>query len=91
MKQNKIYVAHIAVGTTEEAVKAEFSKFGRIQRLDLIKDRVTGEMRGFGFITYRTQHAAESALKLNGEIFNGRVLRVCMAQTQPKNNSRKRR
>ena len=91
MKQNKIYIANISFGTNEEAVKTEFSKFGEIECMELIKDRYTGELRGFGFITYRTQYAAESALKLNGELFSGRALRVCMAQTQAKSNSRRRR
>ena len=91
MKQNKLYVANIPFGTTDELVSAEFSKFGEIEELAVIRDRDSGDIKGFAFITFRTQQAAESALKLDGEFFGGRNLRVCMAQTQAKNKSRGRR
>ena len=91
MKQNKIYVSNLPFGTTDELVSAEFSKFGEIKKIDLIRDRDSGHIKGFGFITFCTQQDAESALKLNGELFSGRVLRVCMTQTQGKNSSRGRR
>ena len=65
-------------------------QFGETECMELIKDRYTCELRGFGFITYRAQHAAEGALKLNGELFSRRELKVCMAHAQAKNNSRRR-
>lgn len=46
----------------------------------LIKDRLTGQMKGFGFITFSAQQEAESALEMNGQPFDGRSLKVCMAQ-----------
>jgi cold-inducible RNA-binding protein len=91
MKQNKLYVANLPIDTNDQAVSAEFSKFGKIEDLALIPDRQTGELKGFGFITFCTQQAAESALKMNGELFGGRALKVSMAQSQSKSRSNGRR
>lgn len=80
MKQKKIYVGNLPFGTTEEGLTIKFSQYGKIEEMFLIKDRLTGQMKGFGFITFSSQHEAESALEMNGQPFDGRSLKVCMAQ-----------
>lgn len=80
MKQNKIYVGNLPFGVTEETLQAEFSKYGKVEELLLIKDRFTGHIKGFGFITFRSQQEAQSSLDMNGKMLEGRPLKVTMAQ-----------
>ncbi|KTD22883.1 RNA binding protein, cold-inducible rrm [Legionella lansingensis] len=88
MKQNKIYVGNLPFGITEGALQAEFSKYGKIEELLLIKDRLTGQIKGFGFITFSSQHEAEKALEMNGKPLEGRPLKVNMAQQKMNQASR---
>ncbi|HAT7908702.1 TPA: RNA-binding protein [Legionella pneumophila] len=90
MKQKKIYVGNLPFGTTEEALSIQFSQYGKIEEMFLIKDRLIGQMKGFGFITFSAQQEAESALEMNGQPFDGRSLKVCMAQKKINSVSRSR-
>ena len=47
---------------TEADMHAEFSKFGEIARAEMSVDRLTGRSKGFGFISFTTVLAAESAM-----------------------------
>jgi cold-inducible RNA-binding protein len=76
MNNKKIYVGNLPNEVTDEQVSEFFSKYGQIEEIKLIKDRDTGEFRGFGFITFIEGDAAVQALASNGENFNGRGLRV---------------
>lgn len=88
VRQNKIYIGNLPFGITEEMLQAEFSKYGKVDELLLIKDRFTGHTKGFGFITFSSQQEAQSSLNMNGKILEGRPLKVTMAQE--KNTSRGR-
>ncbi|WP_454784163.1 RNA recognition motif domain-containing protein [Legionella sp. WA2024007413] len=80
MRQNKIYVGNLPFGITEESLQAAFSKYGKVNELLLIRDRFTGHIKGFGFITFSSQQEAQSSLDMNGKILDGRPLKVTMAQ-----------
>lgn len=77
---NKIYVGNLPQQTTEESLRAIFADHGEIKGIQLIKDRYTGELRGFGFIEYATQAQAQAALVLNGQQYQGKTLKVSIAQ-----------
>ncbi|TDJ69795.1 MAG: RNA-binding protein, partial [Proteobacteria bacterium] len=64
----------------EDQLRELFSPYGEIEELALIMDRETGRSKGFAFITFATQQAAESALEKNGQDLSGRALRVNIAQ-----------
>ncbi len=88
---SKIYVGNIPFGKSEEELRAElkkvFSEFGKLEdeNVFLPKERDTGRMRGFGFITFSTQAEAEAAIQgMNGHDFLGRNLRVNMAEERAK-------
>jgi len=80
MQQNKLYVGNFPYSVDEEQLRSLFSPYGEIEELALIMDRETGRSKGFAFITFATQQAAESALEKNGVDLSGRALRVNMAQ-----------
>lgn len=90
MKQNKIYVGNLLSSVTTADIESEFSKYGALDQIQLITDRITGIPKGFAFLTYTTQQAAETALEMNGKSFNGRNIIVNMAKEKTKNNRRKR-
>jgi cold-inducible RNA-binding protein len=83
MQQNKLYIGNFPYSVTESQLRDLFSGYGEIQDLSLIMDRETGRPKGFAFITFATQQAAEKALEQNGKDLNGRALKVNMATEKP--------
>jgi RNA recognition motif-containing protein len=76
----KIYVGNLPFQTTESEVGNVFSQFGEIKDITFIRDRFTNQFKGFGFITFATQDALESALSMDGKNFMERPLRVSVAR-----------
>ncbi|MFP6782495.1 MAG: RNA-binding protein, partial [Gammaproteobacteria bacterium] len=60
MQQNKLYVGNFPYSVDEDQLREMFSPYGEIEELALIMDRETGRSKGFAFITFETQQAAES-------------------------------
>ena len=83
MQQNKLYVGNLSYSIEEADLEKEFSSYGEIEDVKLIRDRESGRSKGFAFITFATQHAAESALELNGKDLAGRGMRVNIATDKP--------
>ena len=79
MAQNKLYVGNFPYSVDEAQLRSLFSEYGEISDLALIMDRETGRPKGFAFITFASQQAAEKALELNGRDLGGRPLKVNMA------------
>lgn len=80
MQQNKLYVGNFPFSVDEAQLRELFSPYGEITELALITDRETGRSKGFAFITFATQQAAEKALEMDGKDVGERKLRVNMAQ-----------
>jgi cold-inducible RNA-binding protein len=80
MQQNKLYVGNLPYTVDDAQLRALFGQYGEIQELALIMDRDTGRPKGFAFITFATQQAAESALAQNDKDFDGRPMKVNMAE-----------
>lgn len=77
---NKIYVGNLPYSINEPQLEEGFSKFGEIVEAFLVKDRDSGRLKGFGFVTFATQAAAQAALAMDGQEFHGRNLKVSMAR-----------
>jgi RNA recognition motif-containing protein len=72
-----IYVGNLSYGMTEDALRQAFSAHGTVESARIIKDRDTGQSKGFGFIEMPNQQEAEAAIKeLDGADLGGRKLRV---------------
>jgi len=84
MEQNKLYVGNFPYSVDEAQLREIFSQYGEISQLALIMDRDTGRPKGFGFITFATQVAAEKALEQNGKDLGGRPLKVNIATDKPR-------
>ena len=84
MQQNKLYVGNLPYSVEEEQLRGIFGQYGEISQLNLIMDRDTGRPKGFGFITFANQQAAEKALEQNGKDLGGRPLKVNIATDKPR-------
>jgi len=72
-----IYVGNIAFGATEESLREAFEAFGQVESVAIIKDRYSGESRGFGFVEMPNQAEGQAAIAgLNGKEVQGRALKV---------------
>jgi heterogeneous nuclear ribonucleoprotein A1/A3 len=91
MQQNKLYVGNLPFTATQSDVESAFSAYGELDEVRLITDRDTGRSRGFAFVTFSTQHDAESALEMNGKNLDGRNLTVNIAKEKTDGGRRGRR
>jgi len=91
MPQNRIYVGNMPFNFSENDLEATFSGYGDIENINLITDRLTGQPRGFAFITFARQASAETALAMNGTEVKGRKIQVSMAKDKDKDGRRSRR
>jgi len=72
-----IYVGNLPFSATEAAVKGLFEEYGSVTSVNLITDRDTGRLRGFGFVEMEDEENAAAAIKaLDGQEFDGRPLKV---------------
>jgi RNA recognition motif-containing protein len=76
-----IYVGNLSYGVTEGQLQALFEDFGAVASVNLIKDKYSGQSKGFGFVEMDKQSEAEEAIKkLNGRALDGRNLTVNLAR-----------
>jgi RNA recognition motif-containing protein len=72
-----IYVGNISFQTTEQDIDAAFSAYGQVERVQIVKDRDSGQSRGFAFVEMVDDAAANKAMEaLNGADLGGRALTV---------------
>lgn len=72
-----IYVGNIPREASEDDLREAFAAFGQVASVAIIKDRYSGESRGFGFVEMPSQEEAQAAINgLNGKEFKGRTLNV---------------
>jgi RNA recognition motif-containing protein len=86
----KLYVGNLPFTTTEESIRALFSKHGTVEKISLINDRDTGRPRGFGFVEMSNSDAARAMQALNGTELDGRSLKVNEAQDRERHSGPRR-
>lgn len=76
-----IYVGNLSTEVSEDDLQQAFSSFGEVARATIIKDRFSGESRGFGFVEMPTKDQAQAAIDgLNGQDLKGHALKVSEAR-----------
>ncbi len=79
-----IFVGNLSYSVSEDDLRQAFTEFGAVERATIIKDRETGQPRGFGFVEMATQEEGEAAIEgLNGRELDGRALTVNAARPRP--------
>jgi RNA recognition motif-containing protein len=82
-----IYVGNLSYETTEEELREEFAAFGDVTSVNIIKDKYSGQSKGFAFVEMPLLSAGQAAINgLNGKMLNNRQLSVSGAR--PRSDSR---
>jgi RNA recognition motif-containing protein len=82
MKMNvKLYVGNLAKSTTQEELNTLFAQAGEVTLVEVVKDRISGESRGFAFITMGSEPAGEKAIGMfNAYSLSDHELKVNVAK-----------
>ncbi|MEK9138676.1 MAG: RNA-binding protein [Bacteroidota bacterium] len=84
-----IYVGNLPRQATEDDLRQAFQAFGEITSVNVIKDKFSGESKGFGFVEMAKKSEAEAAMTaLNGKPFMGQTIAV--NEARPKSDSGRR-
>ena len=79
----KLYVGNLPYDTTEAALQALFEGAGGVSTVNLVRDRATGQARGFAFVEMSDTEGARRAIsELDRREFGGRSLTVNEARPQ---------
>ena len=82
-----IYVGNLAREVTEEELKQEFTAFGEVTSVSIIKDKYSGQSRGFGFVEMPTVSEGQAAVAgLKGKVLKERTLDV--SEARPRSDKR---
>jgi cold-inducible RNA-binding protein len=85
----KLYVGGLAYSVTEAELTAMIAEFGTVTSTAIIKDRDSGQSKGFGFVEMSSDDEAKAAIAaLHGKDVNGRALIVSEARPQEDRRSR---
>jgi RNA recognition motif-containing protein len=79
-----IYVGNLSREVTDEELRSEFEAFGKVESVNIIKDKYSGQSRGFGFVEMPAKAEAEAAIGgLKGKVLKGRTIDV--NEARPRN------
>jgi len=72
-----IYVGNLSNDASEDDLRQAFETFGQVTSVNIIKDKFSGESRGFGFVEMASKEEAQAAITgLNGKQLHDRTLNV---------------
>ena len=90
--ESKLYVGNLSYSTTEDDLRSLFSQAGTVTSVAVIKDRDSGQAKGFGFVEMSNQAEAQNAIRMfNGHFMGDRELRVSMARPREERGGYQRR
>jgi RNA recognition motif-containing protein len=80
-----IYVGNLDFNVSEDELRQAFAAYGQVDNVTILKDRDTGQPRGFGFVEMANDEEAEKAINgMNGAQLGSRALNV--NEARPKVN-----
>ena len=72
-----IYVGNLSHDVSTEDLRQAFEAYGEVSSANIIKDKYSGQSRGFGFVEMPDKAEAQTAIEnLNGKDFHGRQITV---------------
>jgi RNA recognition motif-containing protein len=78
-----LYVGNLALNVSESELQQAFEPFGEVTSVKIIKDKYTGESKGFGFVEMPSGAEAQAAMNgLNGKELKGLAIKVNQAKPQ---------
>lgn len=86
--ETRLYVGNLAYSTSEAELRTLFAQAGTVTDVALIKDRDSGQSKGFGFVTMSTQAETQQAIsQFNGKEVGGRAITVNIAKPREERGS----
>ena len=83
-----IYVGNLLREATEDDVRQAFEAFGQVTSVKIIKDKYTGDSKGFAFVEMPNSREAQSAISgLDGKDLKGNTLKV--NEARPRSDDRR--
>jgi RNA recognition motif-containing protein len=83
-----IYAGNLSYEVTEEDLRLAFEAFGQVESATILKDKYSGQSKGFGFVEMPSKGEAQSAIDgLNGTELKGRTINV--NEARPRTESRR--
>ena len=80
----KLYVGNLPYRVDDRSLQEAFSQYGNVTSASVIMDRETGRSKGFGFVEFDDDNAAEEAMNaMNGQDMEGRAIVVNEARPKP--------
>ena len=87
-----IYVGNLSWSMTDEDLNTLFSEYGTVSSAKILKDKMNGRSKGFGFVEMEDEEAAKAAIAgLNENEIQGRKLIVNESQPRPEGEGFKKR
>ncbi len=81
MSNSKLYVGNLTFNATENDLREFFAAAGEVREATIVTDKMTGQSRGFGFVTMADEAGAKTACeKFDNQDFQGRNLTVNVAR-----------
>lgn len=77
----KVYVGALTASTTERDLENYFKQFGAVDFVQVIRNRETGQTKGFGFVTMKEATSTQKILNQAVHIVDCRSIRVTMTHT----------
>jgi RNA recognition motif-containing protein len=75
--EKKLYIGSLSYDTTDDSLKEYFSAAGAVESVTIIKDRISGRSKGFGFVEMASGEEAGKAREMfNGTELDGRKIIV---------------
>ncbi|HKZ07866.1 MAG TPA: RNA-binding protein [Methylomirabilota bacterium] len=80
---HKLFIGGLAFSTSDDRLREVFAQAGDVESASVVKDRDTGQSRGFGFVEMASaEAAAEAVKKFDGQQVDGRTLKVEAANSK---------
>jgi RNA recognition motif-containing protein len=80
-----IYVGNLAYNVTEDDLQSIFSEYGEVTSVNIIKERFSGQSKGFGFVEMPNNSEADKAIKaLNGSKVKEQSIKISQAKPPSK-------
>jgi RNA recognition motif-containing protein len=84
-----IHVGNLGFNVTEEDLRALFSDFGEVSAVNIVKERSSGQSKGFGFVEMLNNSQADKAMKaLNGSRLKEQLIKLSQAKPPAKRSQR---
>jgi RNA-binding protein Musashi len=82
MDAGKIFVGGLSWQTTEETLRYHFEQYGEVSSVEVMRDRNTGDPRGFAFVVFKSDETVELVMNSGPHEINNKIVDVKRAQAR---------